>query len=175
MYKNQCSRTLSIKILTDSEHIPPPILQVKAFQIFLSSIFTSLSPSIAFTQKQNQKARHSCRAQNSQKQTRAQLSCLLLSPLSFPFQPSAKPFGNFPLYFHCFAEYWEIQKSPKYFHLSSQWSISQWAHRALREVSLAMRRGWLHYSVLGLMVDQHAGPPLAYAQCGWIIEHFKVN
>ena len=128
-------------------------------------------PSIAFTQKQNQKARHSCRAQNSQKQTRAQLSCLLLSQLSFPFQPSAKPFGNFPLYFHCFAEYWEIQKSPKYFHLSSQWSISQWAHRALREVSLAMRRGLLHYFVLGLMVDQHPGPPLAHARCGWIIEH----
>ena len=76
-------------------------------------------PSIAFTQKQNQKARHSCRAQNSQKQNRAQLSCLLLSPLSFPFQPSAKPFGNFPLYFHCFAEYWETQKSRKKTFLST--------------------------------------------------------
>ena len=74
----------SIKVLTNSEHIPPPILHVKAFQIFpfLLSLLP-FPPSIAFTQKQNQKARHSCRAQNSQKQTRAQLSCLLLSQLSF--------------------------------------------------------------------------------------------
>ena len=72
-------------------------------------LYIPFPPSIAFTQKQNQKARHSCRAQNSQKQTRAQLSCLLLSPLSFPFQPSAKPFGNFPLYFHCFR--WTMRNS----------------------------------------------------------------
>ena len=133
MYKNLCSWILSIKILTNSEHIPrrkptgafwPPILQVKAFQFSFLLSLLPFPPSIAFTQKQNQnqKIRHSCRAQNSQKQTRAQLSCLLLSPLSFPFQPSAKPFGNFPLYFHCFAEYWETQKSRKRGFTQCEWS-----------------------------------------------------
>ena len=44
------------QILTNSEHIPPPILQVKAFQIFLSSIFTSLSPIYRFHAKTKPKS-----------------------------------------------------------------------------------------------------------------------
>ena len=55
MYKNLCSRILSIKILTNSEHIPLPILQVKAFQIFLSSIFTFPFPHLSLSRKNKTK------------------------------------------------------------------------------------------------------------------------
>ena len=58
-------------------------------------LYIPFPPSIAFTQKQNQKARHSCRAQNSQKQTRAQLSCLLLSLFPFPFNLQRSPSAIF--------------------------------------------------------------------------------
>ena len=114
MYKTQCSRTFSIKTLTGSEHIPPPILQVKAFQIFLSSIFTFPFPQLSLSRKTKtkkpgtaavpkiakSKLGHNCRA------------CFFPN-FPFPFNLQRSPSAIFLITSTAFAGHWETQKSRK--------------------------------------------------------------
>ena len=84
------------QILTDSEHIPPPTLQVKAFQIFLSSIFTSLSPIYRFHAKTKPKKPGTAAVPKIAKsKTGHNCRACFFPPFPFPFNLQRSPSAIF--------------------------------------------------------------------------------
>ena len=102
------------QILTDSEHIPPPILHVKAFQIFLFFYLYFPFPLLSLSRKNKtkkpgtaavpkiakSKPGHNCRA------------CFFPN-FPFPFNLQRSPSAIFLFTSTAFAEHWETQKSRK--------------------------------------------------------------